>query len=685
MDDRSSTQSFHNPHHHRHRPSFHLNLPSLQSPEVGYPSSQPALDPLEQYGSRGEESTISFPSSSTSTGGRRGNSGGSRGLLNTSGSGLDGDADLGGHLDGESGSGSHFGDAWYGSMKKEEVWEDGESCESVADDFYRKGDCYSNINDYFYTMNRGSEEGVRCKLKANYSNYAHVSNEAKAETVYNREANIGHFTKQLTSYNRSAAGSFSDSSVDYCRTDSRVSDSYLGREEDYGSSCGSGEDQLQPVEVEGPWLGASPSIQPGEGRWRETGDTHTLAAGIGISGGTYTQKLDSFSEAFLSQRKRKFPVTPSGDSSGQMWEFGVRRGESPGLVKSRHSCAFDSDSYPPPSSSSSPAHLSLPSFPSPPTLSHLMPSVLSPPPTPLPPPSHSPTKVDSPSAVHSVPQGGESLGVLQFFASHLQPLPSVHSSGMIWKYPLLSHCNFEGNLRSSHASDYGNNTASHDILQAPESSFLTSSSHPPHHPPRALCPSSTPSLQTSFHLPSHSSHLSGQRYEAAAKIAPYMVTQRAKNGPASLNQLQLQPQASPIYTGTPFPSILHSSKSQKRGRYTPRPLLNPVRKGKGLYSSLSSVHHREEERACGEEEDECGVLPYCLFSLPPLLSFSPGMSTWVMISRQSFLHASSVVRGHRCGHQRRNPKGNSYSGNPGTTWRAVLALKTKVICMQRTM
>lgn len=469
MDDGSSTQSFPNLHHHRPRPSFHLTLPSLQSPEVGYPSSQPALDPLEQYGSRGEESTTSFPTSSASSGGRRGSSGGVRCLLNTSGSGLDGDANLGGHLDGESGLGSHFADAWYSSIKKEEVWEDGESCESAANDFYSKGDCYSNANDVCYTMNCGSEEGLRRKLRANYN---------ISQTGYNREADGSNFTKQTSSYTRSAAGSCSDSSVDYFRTDSRVSDNYLGREEDYGSSCGSGEDQLQPAEVEGPWLSVSPSSQAGEGRWRGAADTHTVATGclpqrspIDISSGTYTQKLDSFSEAFLSQRKGRFPGIPSGDSSGQIWEFGVGRGESLGLVKSRHSCALDSDSYLPPSSSSSPAHPSLPSFPSPLTSSHLMSSVLSPPPTPLPPPSHSPSKMDSPSAFggtgHSASQGGESLGTLQFFTSRFHPLPSVHSSGMIWKLPLLSHClpqlsgdpsNIEGSLRSSHGSDYGSIT-----------------------------------------------------------------------------------------------------------------------------------------------------------------------------------------------------------------------------------
>lgn len=461
MDDRS----FPSLHHHRHRPSFHLTLPSIQSPEAGY---QPAIDSLEQYGNRGEESTT-FPASNPNSGGRRGSSGGDRGFQNTS---VVGDASLAVHLDRDSGIGSHFADNWYG--KKEDVWEDAESCESITDGFYSKGDCYSNSNDVFYSMNCSSDEGFRRKLRANFTNQ--VNFEVKSEPAHNREANTSHFTKQTTSHSRGAAGSFSDSSVEYCRTDSQVSDNYLGREEDYGSSCGSGEDQLQPAEMEGPWLSVSPSNPTADGRWRGAAESFTLASGcpplrspITINSGTYTQKLDSFSEAFLSQRRRRIPGIPSGESS--MWEFGVGKGESPGLVKSRHSCAFDADSYLPPSSSPSPAHPSLPSFPSPPTSSHLMSSVLSPPPTPLPPPSHSPSKMDSPVAFggtgHSVSQGGEALGTLQFFTSRLQSLPSVCSPGMIWKFPVLSPCisqppgdpgSNEGNQRSSHGAEYSSIT-----------------------------------------------------------------------------------------------------------------------------------------------------------------------------------------------------------------------------------
>lgn len=71
----------------------------------------------------------------------------------------------------------------------------------------------------------------------------------------------------------------------------------------------------------------------------------------------------------------------------------------------------------------------------------------------------------------------------------------------------------------------------------------------------------------------------------------------------------LQRQPTKTYTGTPFPSILHSSRGITRSHYTPRPLLNPVRRGKGLYSSLQLLLHTEAEAAQGEQEEEAGVLP----------------------------------------------------------------------------
>ncbi|MEQ2214677.1 hypothetical protein XENOCAPTIV_016207, partial [Xenoophorus captivus] len=441
MEGRSSTQSFSNLQHHRHRPSsFPLTLSGFQGPDAGYPTSHSAQDSQDQHGGRGEESTASFLASNSSTGVRRGSSGSDRVFFTTSGSSLDGDAGLGGHFGGESRLVSHFDDSWY---SKKGIWYDGESGGSAADDFHSKSDCYSNTNDVFCTMNCAAEEGDRWRIRSNY-------NYGQSEAVCSREGSMSHFSKQAVSYNR---------------TDSKMSDHYVGGEEDYGSSCGSGEDQLHPAEAEGSWLTVSPTGDAeikgqAEGRWRGP-DTHSLGSGspVGINSRAYTQKLDSFSEAFLPQRRRKFQI-PLDRGSGQIWENGLGRGESSGSVKLRQSCAFDPDTYLHPSSSSL-----LSSFPSPPTSSHLMSSVLSPPPTPLPPSSQSPSKEDSPSAQggtgHVVSQGGESLGGLQFFP------PRIQSSGMIWKFPLLSHCfpqlsadpsDSESSLRCSQGDEAGNVT-----------------------------------------------------------------------------------------------------------------------------------------------------------------------------------------------------------------------------------
>ncbi|KAF7664268.1 hypothetical protein LDENG_00181740 [Lucifuga dentata] len=505
MEDNSSTHTFPSLHHHHNHPSFHLTLPSLQSPEVGYASSQPPLDVLEQFGSREEESTTSFLNLSTSSGGRRQSGGGDIDFPNMSGSGLDGDASFGGHPDGQSGLGGHFVDNWYG--KKEEIWEDGESCESAVVDFYSKNSCYGNTNGVFYSRSCSSDDGSSCIIRANYNSYSsHISFGAKNEAVYNKEA---------------------------CRHENSCIPDSIEREDDFGSGSGSGEDQPTPAEVEpGPWLSVSPSKQatcPGEDKWRggtDGTDTLLLASGCqheGINGGTHTQKLDSFSDAFLSHCKRGSPVLSGGDSFGQVWEFGS--------------------------------------------------------------------------------------------------LPTLHPSGLIWKFPVLSPCfpqssgdpsGNKGNLRRSHGGHYSNITAQHNILQTSEPSFIASPSQRASiRPSRAHCPSKSPSIHpSSLHPPSHPTHLSGQHYEELEKIVPHVVSQKVKNGP-KLGLLQYQQQIAPIYTGTPFATVLHSGRGQRRRHYTPQPLLNPVRRGTGLYSSLWSVNHREEGTASQEEEkeeeEECGV------------------------------------------------------------------------------
>ncbi|XP_012732236.2 transcriptional-regulating factor 1 isoform X1 [Fundulus heteroclitus] len=604
MEGRSSFSNLH--HHHRHHPSsFPLTLSGFQSPDAGYQPSHSAQDSQDQYGGRGEESAGPFLASNTSAGVRRGSSGSDGVFITNRGGSLDGDAGLGGHFGGDGRLGGHFDDSWYG---KKGMWDDGESGESAADDFHSKADCYSNTSDVFCSMSCAPDEADRWRIRSNCNSYG------QGEAVCSREGGASHFGKQAATYGR---------------TDSKASDHHAGGEEDYGSSCGSAEDQLQQADADGSWLTVSPTGETevrgqAEGRWR---GADGLASGspLDINGRAYTQKLDSFSEAFLPQRRRL--VIPPDRESAHIWENGIGRGDNSGSVKVRQSCAFDPDAYLHPSSSSLSS-----SFPSPPTSSHLMPSVLSPPPTPLPPPSQSPSKADSPSAQggagHAASQGGESLGGLQFFPSRFQ------SSGMILKHPMLSHClpqlsadpsDSECSLRSSQATC--------DILQSPDPSSLTSPTHrSSHHSSRALCPSGSPSSNASFPLPFHP--FPGKHHETTEKISAYKTTQKIKSEPVSLDQQHPQEQAAPVYTGRPFPSILHSKRAQNRGRYTPRPLLNPSRRGTGLFSSLLSVHRGAEETARAKEEERCGI-PYVNVGpgfqadLPPCVADAGRLSAWI--------------------------------------------------------
>ncbi|XP_029944321.1 uncharacterized protein LOC115386230 [Salarias fasciatus] len=576
MEDHSTTPSFSSLHQHRHRPSVTLSLPAFEGSEAGYSPSLLAQDSLQTL----------FSASNSLSGSRRGRSGGEKAFHDVGGGGGGGGADrdssLGDRLDRECGPGGYFDDLWYGSGEKD-AWDDGESGDSPADHLHGDG----NTNGFYRTSCAG-EEGLRRRAAAEY--------DSSAAAVYNREANSSCFpNKQTGSYCRGGAGTINDGGSDHC-WNLRVIDRYLGKKEDYGPSCGSGEDQAQAAEV--PWLSVSPSDQ-GAGRWTEEAENYSLTSACrpqaSHMGRTYTQKLDSFSEAFFSQRKRRVPFLPAGDSTEQIWDVGEGGGETPGPDKSKQSCALGSDPYMLPSSSSSsssPAHLFLPSFPSPPPSSHFMPSVLSPPPTPLPPPSHSPSKLDSPQC-GAAPQGGEPLGTLQFFMPHLQSVPSVHPAGMIWKFPVMPHCfpQSAGDAKGPHADDGSSITATHDVLQSV-------------HPTRALCSSSSPSLHTSLHVSSRSPQLSGQRHQGAG----HTVSQKAKRSPGSLNQTHLQKPASLIFTGTTFPSVLHSGGGQTRSRYTPRPLLNPQRTGTGLYCSLTPLQ-RGEEAARGEEEEQSSVLP----------------------------------------------------------------------------
>lgn len=142
-------------------------------------------------------------------------------------------------------------------------------------------------------------------------------------------------------------------------------------------------------------------------------------------------------------------------------------------------------------------------------------------------------------------------------------------------------------------------------------------------PPTVLRPPTVARLPPSYHLPS----LPSQQNEAAERAEAFLVTQKKPSDVMNPAQVQRyfrvfifvetaldnsntylcvsQHHISQIYTGTPFPSILRPGRGQRKGRYTPRPLLNPARRGKGLAFNLSPQHHRDAADGGGDG----GVLP----------------------------------------------------------------------------
>lgn len=411
------------------------------------------------------------------------------------------------NLDEDVSMGGHFeGDersSWLCGIQKDD-WND--DVESPSDEYFTKANCYRG--------HRGLPSYSSC-----------------AQLAHNRKAS--YVGKQATF--RSSHGL-----------------------DDFGCSNASNEEQFAPSEIDtNPWLGLT-----GESRWRGELGASTVTSQSPLNNRTYIQKLDSFSDAFLSQSKRRLPVITSADA--QTWDSALRLN------------SIDSDSL-------------SPSFPSPPTS-----NLLSPPPTPLPPSSTSPSKLDSPGggglSVHAgAAQGAEAVGTLQFFPVRPQSLFSQNSPGMVWRLPLLSHClpqlsgaasSSEGCTRGS-LSGGGCNTGPNIVP-----SLLPSSPHLPVLQSRALCQSLHSFLQTAPLTALTSDHQNEGTSE--------------QQGPAVFRSTSQDP-GCPVYTGTTFPSML-----QRKAHFTPRPLLNPLRRGTGLYSSIC---HKEAESGA-ERDESVGVTPY---------------------------------------------------------------------------
>ncbi|XP_076145344.1 uncharacterized protein LOC143127629 [Alosa pseudoharengus] len=344
------------------------------------------------------------------------------------------------------------------------------------------------------------------------------------------------------------------------------------------------------------------------------------------AGGGNRQKLDSFSEAFFRRSlERQYADAADGF-------FGMK-GIPEGSVSD----------FPLPSLSNSFA----------------FPHVLSPPPTPLPagPVSSPPRRMHLPPSSQAavLPPGSQHQldlscsGPVQFFPT-LQPFyPSSQSPTLTPKFPLhhwlqpsaevpmrgrdptppigqgrdsLLYPEEEFHLKhldSGQHNDYADcglqTPISSPLSQYPQSctkpqlgpDAVSSASHMTW---STVVPCSVPS-SLSVCLTSLTPHLQTNGHRAGEEVRPCMSSQMLMNQPVSHTHIQnVSPQ---VYAGTPFQSILQATRevdvldwdgmTDATLRYTPQPMLNPHRRGTGLFSSLaplSTAVDRDLSTANGE-------------------------------------------------------------------------------------
>ncbi|CAL8326635.1 unnamed protein product [Lota lota] len=624
MEDPSTTQqaNTHPPHHHLPN---HYSLTRLQSPRPGYTSttckspSDLLLEPTGNGTEHPPQSSTTFPTSSSSW--RSGeNVAAGRGLQRVGRNGLNEDDDEAG------GPGDHLVHEWSAGGGTKEAWDGRGSCGSLASEFYGKDDYCRYTDRVFHERNVVDVENER-DARDSFDMVFHNdgdkpsynrsdSYEVNYETVYDKDTNSGLSVNHHMFYNRDT---FRQTSIDEGSTDgqSGLNHGYLGRIEDPGSSQSSSEGRSSQVPHTG--------LECGDGSWRggEGWDFQGSASALRppVSNGRYTQKLDSFSEAFQPHRRKGLLAVADVDPTGRHGRFETGRGEFVGwAADTSQGCLYGPslDSYIP-THSFFPSLPSLPSLPSPPHPSQLMPSVLSPPPTPLPPSSLSPSQVEcshplATSAGHPLLREGENVGTIQFFPSHIPSHP--YPTGVIWKLPGLPHCYpqqscdhraiTEGNHRPNHGDEVNGPSEHQSVLMAPESSFmscspLTTSSLTPSLPtPSPLHPSFHPAHLASFH----------QRKVGRITSCPPQA-QEVQSGSPSQSYPKIG--APSTYREIPFPSMLHHREdAQRRGHYTPQPLLNPIRPGPGLYFSISPLSCSPQEMVRGGDVEKQYIEPPCV-------------------------------------------------------------------------
>ncbi|XP_062372947.1 transcriptional-regulating factor 1 [Sardina pilchardus] len=331
------------------------------------------------------------------------------------------------------------------------------------------------------------------------------------------------------------------------------------------------------------------------------------------------QKLDSFSEAFF----RRSLVRQYADADALFGMKGIPEGSV--------------SDFPLPSLSNT---------------SFSFPHVLSPPPTPLPsgPVSSPPRRMHLPASSQAavLPPGSSQhqhqhqldlscSGPVQFFPA-LQPFyPASQSPTLTAKFPLhhwlqqgqgadprgreptppvgqgrdsLLYPDEEFHLKHLDAGQHNDYGSADCGLQTPISSPLPqypqsctkpllgpdAVSSASHMTWSTVVPCSVPSLLPVC-MTSLTPHLQTNGHRAGEEVRPCVSSQMLMSQPVSHTHIQnVSPQ---VYTGAPFKSILQASRevdvlawdgmTDATLRYTPQPMLNPQRRGTGLFSSLAPL------------------------------------------------------------------------------------------------
>ncbi|XP_036814216.1 uncharacterized protein LOC110500798 isoform X2 [Oncorhynchus mykiss] len=638
--------------HHTHL-SHHFH-PSIGSPSLDQTSCHHPLElqiPLEQYEGTGIEAAprTPLPDSSGRGSGRRGYvgiHGHSRGDNCSDVDGRDGYFGAQkasycnrGVLDASVGQGDDFGSHFesqnpaYASQRDEGCDGDDSSASGSGVDIYHRIDegckkddvfyradevCNSSRDDVFYSNSRDygceeqTDEGSNTRDKVFYrmddnrNDVFQRTDEVcrnRDDVVYSRDYVCEERRDGNSGYRDTTTGSHDggNNRVDHLYNGSDIFDDKgkrdsLRRVDDFGGDrddFGDKRSNLDPPEAQfkpGFWVSPSPPDQcsvawegseKGGGYPKDWASLYSYSqAASGPSGGgvgVYRQKLDSFSEAFFVRRNVAGNRIPNGNSGSGVLGFEAGGGSTGWIKASAYNSLTDSSTLPPP----------------PPP--HPFPLLLSPPPSPIPTPKLTTTPSFGTVELTQTP-GEDCSGTVQGYPSPHQPLHTSHPSTVMWKLPPCHWLQQSGDVG---VVDGNPSSAGHVYCQ--ETVFTQRHVH-----------------QDNENNTGHYS-LQTPVQSNVVSASPLHLSSLPSQPPSGLPQHGAAPLV--VFRGIPFLSPLQSRRGggggqrgvERIGRglhYTPRPMLNPQRRGTGLLSSL--IPPSAGERGMGrmtKEEKGSFLLP----------------------------------------------------------------------------